>query len=55
MLKYFIQFMIPLISFFIGYFSYKFIGPDNQVEQSCEKIIKEKTGLDIDISPEENK
>lgn len=35
----------------IGIVSQKFLGEDNVVEEAVEAIIKEKTGLDIDLSP----
>lgn len=28
-----------------------FLGPDNPVEESAEAVIKEQTGLDLDLSP----
>jgi hypothetical protein len=35
----------------IGIVSQKYFGEDNVVEETVEAIIKEKTGLDIDLSP----
>ncbi len=36
----------------VGYFSQKWLGKDNFIEQQCEEIIKEDTGITIDFSPE---
>jgi len=35
----------------IGIVSQKYLGEDNIVEETVEAVIKEKTGLDIDLSP----
>ena len=35
----------------IGYVSFYFMGPDNQVEEACEEVIKVETGTTIDLSP----
>lgn len=35
----------------IGIISQKYLGEDNIVEETVEAVIKEKTGLDIDLSP----
>jgi hypothetical protein len=48
--------IIIAIVLIVGIFSYKISGnPDGQVEQVCEIIIKDQTGLDIDISAPEEK
>jgi len=36
----------------IGFSSQYFAGPDNQVEEACEAVIKSQTGIDIDLSPD---
>lgn len=36
----------------IGYASYKIWGPDNSVEETCEAIIKDTTGEDVDLTPD---
>lgn len=36
----------------IGIISHQFLGHDNKVEESIEQIIKDKTGLDVDLTPE---
>jgi hypothetical protein len=35
----------------IGLASYYFLGADNAIEEEAEKIIKDETGLNIDLSP----
>ena len=45
--KYFILFIIALI----GFISVYFYGDDNPIEEVSEFIIKQETGLDIDLSP----
>ena len=45
--KYLLLFIITLIGFFSAYL----LGDDNPMEEVSEKIIKEETGFDIDISP----
>lgn len=34
-----------------GVASKHFLGPDNPVEETAEDIIRDQTGLDIDLSP----
>ena len=34
----------------IGYLAGK-KNPDGPVEEACEKVIKDKTGMDLDLSP----
>lgn len=36
----------------IGSVSAVFLAHDNPIEEACEEIIKEKTGVDIDITPD---
>ena len=38
----------------IGIVSDKYLGPDNIVESEMETIIKDETGVAIDLSPEKN-
>lgn len=40
------------ISAVVGYFSTKFLGPDNPVEQIAEEVIDAETGIKVDLSPE---
>ena len=35
----------------IGLGSISFLGKDNAIEQKAEQVIKQQTGLDIDLSP----
>lgn len=35
----------------VGYVSHRFLGHDNEIEEKIEEVIKEKTGLDVDLSP----
>lgn len=35
----------------IGLGSISFLGKDNAIEQKAEQMIKEQTGIDIDLSP----
>lgn len=44
---------IAFLAALIGYASSYFLGKDNPVEESCESIIKEQTGVDIDLTPED--
>lgn len=44
--------VIMVISIGLGITSYFFWGADNPVEQVCEKVIEEETGVKIDLSPE---
>jgi len=42
--------IIIIVALFV-YTSIYFFGPDNIFEEKTEEVIKEKTGLDIDLSP----
>lgn len=47
--------LIPIILGIIaivGVISGCFLGPDNPVEQIAEDVIKEETGINVDLSPE---
>lgn len=44
---------IAVVAAVVGYASHYFLGNDNPIEESCEGIIKDKTGLSIDLTPEE--
>ena len=35
----------------IGFFSHLYLGHDNSVEEEIEKLIEERTGLDVDLTP----
>lgn len=43
--------IIVSICVIISFISYYFWGSDNPVEEACEGIIKDETGVDIDLSP----
>ena len=45
--KYFLILLVVLIGFFSTYL----LGDDNLIEEYSEEIIKEETGLDIDLTP----
>lgn len=45
--KYFLVLLIVLMGFFSTYL----LGDDNPIEELSEEIIKEETGLDIDLTP----
>ena len=45
--KYFILFIIALI----GFISVYFYGDDNPIEEVSEYVIKEETGLTVDLTP----
>ena len=48
-----IKALIVAGSLFVGVCSVYLLKmkPDNQVEEVCEKIVKEETGLDLDLTP----
>lgn len=45
--------VISGIAMIVGIVSSKYLGNDNAVEQAAEAVIEEETGIDIDLSPEE--
>lgn len=45
--KYFLILLIVLVGFVSAYL----LGDDNPIEEYSEEIIKEETGLDIDLTP----
>lgn len=49
-MKFLIPIGIAVGAGIIGYVSYYFLGADNPVEEECEKVIQEETGLKIDLS-----
>ena len=40
---------IVAIAAIIGYASYKLLGPNNQVEETCETVIKDVSGADVEL------
>lgn len=43
---------ISVLAAVVGIVSDRYLGDDNPVEQEAEKIIKDETGMDVDLSPE---
>lgn len=43
--------VIVSIAAVVGCLSYYAAGPDNQVEEVCEEIIKVESGTEVDLSP----
>lgn len=43
---------VAIVVGIIGYSTHFFLGDDNPIEESCEKIIKDTTGMDIDLTPD---
>ena len=41
-----------LILILLGFYSQFFYGPDNEIEQSVEKLIQHTVDIDIDFSPD---
>ena len=48
-----LQLLIIMIVVSFGLISTSYLGDDNEIEQLSEQIIKHRTGLDVDLSPEE--
>jgi len=44
---------ITALTLCLGLVSTIYIGNDNPVEQACEAVIKQQTGVTIDLSPDE--
>lgn len=42
---------VAIVVGIIGYTTHFFLGDDNPIEESCEEIIKDTTGMDIDLTP----
>jgi uncharacterized protein YpmB len=43
--------LVAIIAAIIGASSALFLGNDNPVEQAAEQVIKNQTGVDVDLSP----
>ena len=43
--------VILVVAGAIGYFSSRWLGHDNPVEETAEEVIEQHTGIDIDLSP----
>jgi len=44
--------VVIFCAFMIGFFSWKYFGKDNILEEVSEQIIEDQLGLEIDFSPE---
>ena len=42
---------IVIVALITGIVSSEFFGPDNEIEEASEEVIKFETGVDIDLSP----
>jgi hypothetical protein len=42
---------IAAVAAIVGVGSYYWLGPDNPIEVEAEKVIKDETGLDINLDP----
>lgn len=42
---------IIIVAAILGFGSEYFLGPDNPVEQEAEEVIRDQTGVEIDLSP----
>ena len=43
--------LIAIVAGIVGIASFYFLGADNPVEEEMENIIKDETGIKIDLSP----
>lgn len=53
--KWFVCICIAIVATIVGVISIQFMGNDNPIEEASEKIIKDETGITIDLSPTETK
>jgi hypothetical protein len=44
--------IISVMAGVIGIASYYYLGPNNPVEEVAEEVIKDETGIDVNLSPE---
>lgn len=49
--KFLIVSIIVASAWLISLISYYFLGSDNPVEEACEDVIKDETGVDVDLTP----
>lgn len=47
--------VIVAITAIVGIVSVKYLGNDNPVEEIAEQVIKDTTGIDIDLTPSDTK
>lgn len=45
--------ILATVCFSVGFGAAHFMRPDNPIEQTAEAILREKYGIDIDLSPEQ--
>jgi hypothetical protein len=43
--------IIAVVAAGVGIGSYYWLGADNPIEEECEKVIKDETGMSVDLSP----
>ena len=43
--------IIFVLALVVGIVSIKYLGPNNQVEEIAEDVIKKETGIDVEFSP----
>lgn len=48
--KYVITVLIVVVAGAVGIVSIKFLGNENPIEETAEKIIKDETGIDVELS-----
>lgn len=46
--------LIVMISLIIGYNSVLALGNDNPIEEAAENVIKEETGISLELTPDQN-
>lgn len=44
--------LIVIISLIIGYISVLALGNDNPIEEAAEDVIKEETGISLELTPD---
>lgn len=44
--------LIAMISLFIGYISVLALGNNNPIEEAAEDVIKEETGISLELTPD---
>ena len=51
-----IKLLIVAVCLIVGISTFRFFGlkPDNPIEQITEQVIKEETGINVDLSPEKS-
>lgn len=44
--------LIVIISLIIGYLSVPFLGKNNPIEEAVEEIIRQETGISLELTPD---